>query len=175
MPLDPPIHEIAGDELSWALEPLTDLAGERGCSVAYEPMPADHGGYYRPADRAIRLAEGKAPNHGVHTLIHELAHARVAAERRDAENGDPIALDYTEEELVVEAVTYTVAGALGPRVDGYAIPYLALWSEDTDLAVIEDAAGLIDRLGKRIEDAVLPLAPEASTARAERSITEVGA
>jgi hypothetical protein len=72
-------------------------------------------------------------------------------------------LDYAEEELVVEAVTYTVAGAIGLRVDGYAIPYLASWSEDTDLQVIEHAAGLIDRLAKRIEDAVLPMAPDAST------------
>jgi hypothetical protein len=39
-------------------------------------------------------------------------------------------------------------------VDGFAIPYLTSWSEDTDLAVIELAAGMIDRLAKRIEDAV---------------------
>ena len=36
------------------------------------------------------------------------------------------------------------------------IHYLTSWSEDTDLAVIERAAGLIDRLAKRIEDAVQP-------------------
>jgi hypothetical protein len=75
-----------------------------------------------------------------------------------------IALDYAQEELVVESVTYTVAGALGLAVDGYTIPYLASWSEDADLAAIEDAAGLIDRLAKRIEDTVLPLALDASTA-----------
>jgi hypothetical protein len=44
-------------------------------------MPADHGGYYRPADRAIRLAEGKAPNHRVHTLIHEYADVFVMPTR----------------------------------------------------------------------------------------------
>jgi hypothetical protein len=48
MPLDPPTHEVSGDELSWALEPLIELVRELGYSVAYEPMPADHGGYYRP-------------------------------------------------------------------------------------------------------------------------------
>jgi hypothetical protein len=164
MPLDPPIHEVSGDELAWAVEPLSVLAGELGCSVAYEAMPADCGGYYRPADRAIRLAEGKAPNHSVHTLIHELAHALVAVERRDAPEREPVALDYAQDELVVESVTYTVAGALGLGVEGYAIPYLASWSEDTDLSVIEDAAGLIDRLAKRIEDTVLSLAPDASAA-----------
>ena len=89
-------------------------------------------------------------NHSVHTLIHELAHALLAAQRPTT----TCAFDYAQEELVVESVTYTVSGALGLRVDGYAIPYLTSWSEDTDLAVIERAAGLIDRLAKRIEDAV---------------------
>jgi hypothetical protein len=90
-------------------------------------------------------------------LVHELAHALVAVER-DADAGD-VALDYAEEALVVESVTYTVVGALGLRVDDYAIPYLASGSEDTDLAVIEQAAGLIDRLARRIEDSALGAAP----------------
>jgi antirestriction protein ArdC len=111
-------------------------------------MPAGRGGYYRPADNAIRLAQGKPVNHSVHTLIHELAHALLAAQTEDDAR-----LDYAQEELVVESVTYTVAGALGLQVDGFAIPYLASWSEGTDLAVIERAAGVIDRLAKRIEDA----------------------
>jgi hypothetical protein len=104
-----------------------------------------------------RSAAGKAPNHTVHTLIHELAHGLIAAER-ETEGGDA-AFDYAQEELVVESVTYTVAGALGLRVDDYAIPCLASWSQDTDLAVIEEAAGLIDRLAKRIGDAALDAAP----------------
>jgi antirestriction protein ArdC len=149
LPLDPPIREIDGDDLARALEPLTELARQLGCTVAYEPMPAGHGGYYRPADRAIRLAEGKPANHSVHTLIHELAHALLAAQPEE-----DLRLDYAHEELVVESVTYTVAGSLGLRVDGFAIPYLTSWSEDTDLEVIERAAGVIDRLAKRIEDAV---------------------
>jgi antirestriction protein ArdC len=153
MPLDPPIHELSGEQVSWALAPLTGLAVELGCSVAYEPMPDGRGGYYRPSDRAIRLAEGKAANHTVHALIHELAHALVGADAGD------VTLDYAQEELVVESVTYTVAGALGLRVDDYAIPYLASWSEDTDLAVVEEAAELIDRLAKRIEDSTLGVAP----------------
>jgi antirestriction protein ArdC len=153
MPLDPPIHELSGEQVSWALAPLTGLAVELGCSVAYEPMPDGRGAYYRPSDRAIRLAEGKAANHTVHALIHELAHALVGADAGD------VTLDYAQEELVVESVTYTVAGALGLRVYDYAIPYLASWSEDTDLAVIEEAAGLIDRLAKRIEDSTLGVAP----------------
>ncbi len=44
-----------------------------------ECTAAGRGGYHRPADQAIGLAEGKAANHSVHTLIHELAHALLAA------------------------------------------------------------------------------------------------
>jgi hypothetical protein len=55
-----------------------------------------------------------------HELVHELAHSLVAAEG----DRDDLTLNYAQEELVVESVTYTVAGALGLRVDGYAIPYL---------------------------------------------------
>jgi hypothetical protein len=168
MPLDPPIHDVGGDELSWALAPLTGLATELGCSVAHEPMPEERGGYYRPSDRAIRLAEGKAPNHSVHTLIHELAHALLAGER-ETNLGDA-AFDYAQEELVVESVTYTVAGSLGLGVDEYAIPYLASWSQDTDLSVIEDAATLIDRIAKRIEDSTLGVARTRGLADAEQEL-----
>ena len=164
MPLDPPIRELDGHDLAWALAPLMRLAGELGSRVAYEPMPAGRGGYYRPADKAIRLADGKAPNHSVHTLIHELAHALLRAEPTE----DGLALDYAGEELVAESVTYTVAGALGLRVDEYAIPYLASWSQDTDLALIEQAARLIDHLAKRIEDAVLPPARGKPAANGDR-------
>jgi hypothetical protein len=67
---------------------------------------------------------------------------------------------------IVDSVSYTVAGALGLRVDDYAIPYLASWSQDTDLAVIEQAAGPIDRLAKRIEDTALSAAPAQVQAQA---------
>jgi 2-keto-4-pentenoate hydratase/2-oxohepta-3-ene-1,7-dioic acid hydratase in catechol pathway len=44
-----------------------------------------------------------------HELVHELAHALVAAEG----DRDDLTLNHAQEELVVESVTYTVAGALG--------------------------------------------------------------
>jgi hypothetical protein len=65
------------------------------------------------------------------------------------------------------ASAYTVVGALGLPVDGYAIPYLTSWSQDTDLGVVEQAAALIDRLAKRIEDSVLAVAPRHAEAELE--------
>jgi hypothetical protein len=148
LPLDPPIRDVDGDDLAWALAPLGSLAEALGYTVIIEALPAGVGGYCRTSDKTLALAEGKPANHRVHTHVHELAHALLAAEP------DHLALDYAQEELVVESITYTVAGALGLDVDGYAIPYLTSWSQDTNLTIVERAAATIDRLAKRIEDAL---------------------
>ena len=108
------------------------------------------GGFYDPASRDIHINATLSVNGAVKTLVHELAHALVRADRRD---GDPV-LAYAEEELVVESVAYTVCGSLGLDTSGYSVPYLASWSEVATLATIESVAHLIDRLARRIEDAV---------------------
>ena len=48
----------------------------------------------------------------------------------------------------------TVCGSLGFDTSGYSVPYLASWSEDADLETIERAAGVIDRIARRVEDAL---------------------
>jgi hypothetical protein len=70
-------------------------------------------------------------------------------------------LSYSEEELVVESVAYTVCGACRLDVTGAAIPYLASWAEQAELSTIERTANLTDRLARRIEDPLLAnLEPE---------------
>jgi hypothetical protein len=86
----------------------------------------------------------------VATLIHELAHALCELDRQ---RDDP-ALTYAEEELVVESVAHAVTGAAGLDVSGSSVPYLARWAETAPLETIERTAELIDRLAKRIEDAL---------------------
>ena len=60
---------------------------------------------------------------------------------------------------MVESVAFTCVGALGIKTDGYSVPYLASWAEQSDLSVLEQTAALIDRLASRIEDAVLRRPP----------------
>jgi len=149
-PLDPPHVLIDGDELEGALEPLTALAGELGCTVELQELTDCRGGYYRPQTKAIVLSAERSINQRVSTLVHELGHALVRLER---EEEDP-ALSYPEEELVVESVAYTVCGGLGVDTSGFAIPYLASWAQNAELATIEQTAALIDRLARRIEHAI---------------------
>jgi antirestriction protein ArdC len=86
----------------------------------------------------------------------------VRAEARD----DEAPMSYDEEELVVESVAFTVCGSLGIDTSGYSIPYLASWSEDAELEAIERAAATIDRIARRIEEAVTIGRGSEATARA---------
>jgi antirestriction protein ArdC len=149
--LEPPIREIAGEDLASALPPLIDLAREIGSPVEFEMIAGSRRGYYELATRRIAIKKTLPVNGQVKTLVHELAHALLRAEPSAA---DP-KLERASEELVVESVAYTVCGALGLDTSGYSIPYLASWARNGDIAVLERTATLIDRLARRIEDAAL--------------------
>jgi antirestriction protein ArdC len=161
-PLDPPeAAEIDGDELGPWLEPLTALAAEIGSTVTYGPIASGADGYYRPSTKAIVIEAAHPPNRQVKTLVHELAHALVRADRQD----DDPELDAAAEELVAETIAYSVCASSGVAPGEFSISYLAGWSERTPIATIERTAALIDRLSRRIEDAVaaVTLAEPAAT------------
>jgi antirestriction protein ArdC len=150
-PLEPPIHELEGEDLADVIPKLDALADEIGCTVQERPLPGSAHGCYEPDTGRITIDAGLSANARVKTRCHELAHALIRRERQD----DDPELDYAGEELVVESIAYTCVGALGIRSDGYSVPYLASWAEASDLDVLEQTAGLIDRLASRIENAVL--------------------
>ncbi|MHB8533144.1 MAG: ArdC-like ssDNA-binding domain-containing protein [Solirubrobacteraceae bacterium] len=143
---DSPARVLTGTELADRLPGLIAFAESIGSDVAFEPMVAREG-YYRFSDRHIGIRQDRAPNAQAKTLVHELAHALLRAERKA---GDP-RLSPAVEELVVESVAFTVCGALGVDTSDYSIPYLASWDSEGDLAAIERTATLIDRLAARIE------------------------
>ncbi len=150
VPLDPPIRDIDGGDLAWTWPLLVGLASAIGSEVIVEAIPRGAGGFYVPETQCISNNEANTVNHQVKTLIHELGHALLRAEV----DVDDSPFSYSEEELVVESVAFTVCGSIGLDTSGYSIPYLASWSQTTSLDTIEQAARTIDRLAKRIEDAV---------------------
>lgn len=155
-PLEPPHRELEGDSLEPVWGPLVKLAATIGSEVSVD-WTGQAGGYYEPATRRIVISDQAASvNARVRTLVHEIAHALVRADRQD----DDPQLTYAQEELVVESVAYSVTGTLGLDASGSSIPYLTSWSTNTDLEVLERTAKLINRLASRIEDAI----PEEVTA-----------
>jgi antirestriction protein ArdC len=150
VPLDPPIATLEGDELAWAWPQLIELARELGSEVVLRTLPPGCGGSYDTTTLAIAINDAASVNQRVKTLVHEIGHALVRAEPRD----DEAPMTYDEEELVVESVAFTVCGSLGFDTSGYSIPYLASWSEGAELETIERAATLIDRIARRVEEAL---------------------
>lgn len=149
VPLTPPIAEVDGESLAPVWPALVALGRQIGSTVELGITAPAHG-FYEPATRRIVISDADSRNQQIKTLVHELAHALVRAERQP----DEISLEYAQEELVVESVAFTVCGALGLDTSGYSLPYLAAWSEQTDLDVIERCARMIDRIANRIEDAI---------------------
>lgn len=151
VPLDPPIAALEGDSLAWAFPRLAALTGELGCSLVIERHPDGCGGCFMPELRIISLNEANSLNHQVKTFVHELSHVLL---RHTAEL-DEITLTYSQEELVVESIALSVVGGLGLDTSSYSVPYITSWSEnEANLEIVEKCAGLIDRLAKRIEEAI---------------------
>ncbi|RKQ92977.1 antirestriction protein ArdC [Solirubrobacter pauli] len=151
-PLDPPIAPITGETLAWAMPELERFAAEIDVSVERIPMAPGVDGLYGPNERHTAINSAMAINQQVAALVHELGHALV---RIDHQDDDP-ELDYATEELVAESVAYTVCGFLGLNTAANSVPYLAVWSEATAEDAFERIAGLIDRLARRVEDALDP-------------------
>ena len=78
-------------------------------------------------------------------LVHELAHAQ--------------GIDYTtytreQAEVIVDTATIIACGSAGLDVTGDAIPYIAGWGEDGALDAVRGFAAEIDRVARRIEEAI---------------------
>jgi antirestriction protein ArdC len=158
-PLDPPHETIDGDSLAWLFGPLCDFGETIGSPVRIEQGPSE--GSYDKRDRRIRVdpvGPGFSANAQIATIIHEEAHALV---RSDRQEDDP-ELTYPEEEVVVECVAMAVSGAVGLDTSAHSIPYMASWGTGDQ---IERYAALVDRLARRLEEAVttasMPVTAEA--------------
>jgi antirestriction protein ArdC len=152
--LEPPHEPVQGASLCHLLEPLSAFAASLGSEVSFEPVPGSAAGYHEPSSSRIVIDSDPkhSPNAQVQTLIHELAHALIRADRRD----DDPKLPYREEEVVVECVAYSVCASVGLDTGGDSIPYIAGWGGEEAPDSIEDYAALIDRLATQIEEVLKP-------------------
>jgi hypothetical protein len=89
-------------------------------------------------------------NARVDVICHELGHALVRLDRRDE---DP-PLGYAEEDLVAESVAHLALSFVGLDSSASAVPYLASWAKSAALDTFELIAALVDRLARRLEDAL---------------------
>lgn len=160
-PLEPPVSAITGDDQLERVNDLVDFAGTLGHAVRLLEgmLPNGADALVNHQRREIQVAgrDGRghavAANAKVCALIHELAHVLVHAERERLP--DELRLSYAEEEMVVESVAFTVTAGIGLDTSANSVPYVASWAESASLELLEQRAGLIDGLARRIEVAVL--------------------
>ena len=157
MPIEPPVAEpLGGDSHAELLPKLEAFSASLGVSVSLgEEIPGSAArGFFRHSEKRIVIAPDE-PNAMLRTLLHELAHAMVAAKHPEKGRAvDGLLLDYAEEECVVECTGHIAASAVGLDTSGEAVSYCAGWGEGGKLAVVAEAARLIDELAHRLEEAM---------------------
>jgi len=149
-PLCAPREPICGESHARLLAPLEDLAAELGYQVHRRPIDGPAGGWCDSRRREIVVDEQLPANAQVRVLVHEIAHSLGVGYSQYGRK---------QAEVLVDTVTYVVlAGQAGLDVGGESIPYVAGWGETGALDAIREYAETIDRIARRIEDAIAPAA-----------------
>jgi hypothetical protein len=143
--LESPCQPIHGDTHAHLLTPLEQLAVELGYSVARRPLDGPADGWCDSHKREIVINDELSANAQVRVLVHEIAHA--------------LGVGYSDygrrrAEVLVDAVTFIVCGAVGLDTSGSSVPYVAGWGEGGELDAIRGYAQTIDEIARRIEDSL---------------------
>lgn len=148
-PLPLPVTELEGNVSNY--EYLKDtLIKVSPCPVKFESFRENEGaGYYRlesnePAYIAIK--ENMSPTQTIKTLIHEIAHATLHADRKAIP-------DRITREVQAESVAYIVSKHLGVDSSDYSFPYIATWSKEKDLKELKNSFDTIKIASGNLIDA----------------------
>jgi hypothetical protein len=164
VPLESPCAPIEGDTHAHLLAPLGDLAAELGYAVGFRTLQGPADGWCDSSKHEIVVNAALSANAKVRVLVHEIAHALGVGYN-----------DYGRRraEVLVDTVTFVVCGSVGLDTSGSTVPYVAGWGESGELDAIRVYAETIDKLARRIEDAISlddspPPPPEAIAVGADR-------
>jgi antirestriction protein ArdC len=145
-PIEPPCEPLSGDSHRHLLERLRAFAREIDFEVAWELISGGAGGWCDPKRRRIVVDAGLPANAQVRVLVHELTHALGVGYEQ---------FGRARTEVIVDTVTFVVCRAVGLRVDGESVPYVAGWGEDGALDAVLEFAETIDALARRLEDVLI--------------------
>jgi antirestriction protein ArdC len=146
----PPVTRLeGGDPNDWYTQ-LRDVAHNLEFTVEEDYLPDAVNGDCNHALRRIRIEVRNGQRHQVKTLVHELAHAILHAERTG--------LVREQAELEAESVAYIVCAGLGIDTSEYSFGYLAVWAGGGEQArhALAESAHRIQTAAHRVLDAVTP-------------------
>jgi hypothetical protein len=142
-PLEPPSEQLTGDSHHHLLERLEAFARTIDFDVAFEAVDGSAGGWCDAKRRRIVVDAAVPANARVRVLVHELAHALGVGYQQ---------FGRARAEVIVD--TYIVCSSVGLDTSGSTVPYIAGWGENGELYAIRTYAETIDKLARRIEDAL---------------------
>jgi antirestriction protein ArdC len=145
-PIEPPCEPLSGDSHRHLLERLQSFAREIDFEVALAPISGSAGGWCDPKRRRIVVDAGLPANAQVRVLVHELANALGVGYEQ---------FGRARAEVIVDTVTFVVCRAVGLRVDGESVPYVASWGEEGALDAVLEFAETIDALARHLEDVLI--------------------
>jgi antirestriction protein ArdC len=143
--LRPPSQPLTGNSHLHLIVPLVGFAESLGYTVGFQEIEGPAGGWCDMYARQIVVDAAAPANARVRTLVHECAHA-LGVDYKDYSRA--------QAEVIVDTVTFVVAAGAGLDVEGESVPYIAGWGEDGALEAVSEFAETIDRLARRIEDAL---------------------
>jgi hypothetical protein len=146
VPLGCPSEPIEGDTHASLLPQLKALATGLGYRVEWRPLDGPADGWCDSNKRTIVVNQQLSGNAQVRVLIHEIAHALGVGYEQYGRR---------KAEVLVDTVTFIVCGSVGLDTSGSTVPYIAGWGETGELKAIRDYAETIDKLARRIEDAIV--------------------
>jgi len=105
-------------------------------------------GYYCSNERKIAVDSRLSPAQAIKTLVHEMAHSMLHADR------DKQGLSRADAELEAESVAFIVCGAHGLDTSSYSFGYVTAWKGDNTAKTLKESAERICSCAKKILEAV---------------------
>ena len=125
-PLPELTSELTGSDESFRrLIPVLQSAAP--CPVLFtDDLPNGVYGCYSLMDSVIKIRADIAPQHACKTLIHEIAHSLLDADRTDK-------TDRQTKECRAESIAFVVCSHFRIDTSDYSFPYIAAWSSGRDV------------------------------------------
>ena len=89
-------------------------------------------------NNTINIKKNMSESQTIKTLVHEIAHSRLHSDINDK-------ITQQQKEIEAESVAFVVCEHLGFDTSDYSFPYLAAWSAEKELKVLENSLSNIQR------------------------------
>lgn len=141
-----PVNELNGDVENYRTM-LQALIQAAPCPVRFGDPGSGAYGCFSRGTQSITIREEMSQQQTLETLIHEIGHAILHADQKEA-----LQLTRGTREVEAESVAYTVCSHYGIDTSAYSFGYVAAWSQGKELQTLRESLDTIRNTAVRIID-----------------------